>query len=56
MGTGIGRHVSFLDVEIIDNELGQPVVVSHPFDGPAHASVSHTGQLVFTEVILEKGE
>ena len=56
LGTGIGRHVSFLDVEIIDNELGQPVVVSHPFDGPAHASVSHTGQLVFTEVILEKGE
>lgn len=55
LGTGIGRHVSFLDVEIIDNELGQPVVVSHPFDGPAHASVSHTGQLVFTEVILEKG-
>lgn len=56
MGTGIGATVGFQDVEIIDNEQGQPVVTRSPFEGRALASVSHTGKLVMTEVILEKGD
>ncbi len=55
MGTGLGKAVGFLDVEIIDNELGKPEVVASPFKGVIHASVSHSKELVFTEVILEKG-
>lgn len=56
MGTGIGAAVGFQDVEIIDNEKGQPTVTKSPFDGHALASVSHTGKLVMTEVLLEKGD
>lgn len=53
-GTGIGKQVGFQDIEIIDNELGAPVVTKSPFNGQVHASVSHTGQLVMTEIILEQ--
>lgn len=53
MGTGIGKQVGFLDIEIIDNELGAPVVTRSPFAGRVHASVSHTATLVMTEIILE---
>lgn len=54
MGTGIGKVVSFHNVEIIDNEKGAPIVTKSPFDGRAFASVSHTATLVMTEVLLEK--
>lgn len=54
MGTGIGKEVGFQDVEILDNEQGAPIVTQSPFGGRAHASVSHTGDLVMTEIILEK--
>lgn len=53
-GTGIGKQVGFQDIEIIDNELGAPVVTKSPFAGQVHASVSHTGELVMTEIILEQ--
>lgn len=53
-GTGIGSQVGFQDVEIIDNDLGAPVVTKSPFKGQVHASVSHTGELVMTEIILEQ--
>lgn len=53
MGTGIGKEVGFQDVEIIDNQLGAPIVTKSPFRGTVHASVSHTDQLVMTEIILE---
>lgn len=53
-GTGIGRAVSFQDVEIVDNEVGKPVVTRSPHRGPVLASVSHTATLVMTEIILEK--
>ncbi|CAH0416737.1 holo-ACP synthase [Periweissella fabaria] len=53
-GTGIGRELSFLDLEIINNEVGQPVFTKHPFTGRAHVSITHTDKLVMTEVILEQ--
>lgn len=56
MGSGIGKTVGFQDVEIIDNELGAPVVTKSPFAGRVHASVSHTATLVMTEIILESGQ
>lgn len=54
MGTGIGETVGFQDIEIIDNEAGQPQVQKSPFRGRALASVSHTAGLVMTQVLLEK--
>lgn len=53
MGTGIGKEVDFQSVEVLDNQLGAPVVTKSPFNGRALASVSHTATLVMTEIILE---
>jgi len=54
-GTGIGAQVGFHDVEILDNAAGRPEIIRQPFDGPAWISISHTDQLVMTQVILERG-
>lgn len=52
-GTGIGKAVGFQDIAIINDELGKPVVVKSPFEGKVWASVSHTKDLVMTQIILE---
>ncbi len=52
--TGIGDQVGFQDIEIIDNAAGRPIITKSPFCGQSLASVSHTGKLVMTEVVLEK--
>ncbi|AVK62530.1 holo-ACP synthase [Lactobacillus sp. CBA3605] len=54
-GTGIGAEVSFQDIEILDNPMGRPEIKHHPFNGSAWVSISHTDQLVMTQVILERG-
>ena len=41
-------------MEVLNNELGKPIVTKHPFPGKAFVSISHSETLVFTEVILEK--
>ncbi|WP_225048691.1 holo-ACP synthase [Lacticaseibacillus kribbianus] len=51
-GTGLGR-VGLQDVETLSGDAGQPVITKQPYDGPAHVSISHTQDLVMTEVILE---
>lgn len=53
LGTGIGHAVSFQDVEILDDETGKPVLVQHPFEGNGLVSISHTRDLVMTQVLLE---
>lgn len=53
-GTGIGAHVGWHDIEVIDEPNGKPVITHHPFAGKAFVSISHTDDLVFTEVILER--
>lgn len=55
-GTGIGAAVGFHDIEILDDQLGKPALTRHPFDGPGWVSISHTDQLVMTQVILERGK
>lgn len=51
MGTGLGA-VALHAVETLNDASGRPVVTG-PFAGTAHVSISHTDELVFTEVILE---
>lgn len=53
MGTGIGVRIGFQDVEIIDSASGKPEVRRSPYAGQALASVSHTKDLVMTEVLLQ---
>lgn len=54
LGTGIGRELSFLDLELINDSMGRPVFTKHPFVGRVHVSITHTDKLVMTEVILEQ--
>ncbi|KIS04179.1 holo-ACP synthase [Paucilactobacillus wasatchensis] len=53
-GTGIGAKLAFHDIEILNNSVGRPMVTQSIFPGIAHVSVSHTNDLVITQVILEK--
>ncbi|MEI4781427.1 holo-ACP synthase [Streptococcus pasteurianus] len=52
MGTGIGT-LGFKDIEILNNQLGAPVITRSPFSGKCFISLSHTGNLVQASVILE---
>lgn len=51
-GTGLGP-VNLHDVECLNDASGKPVLTAHPFAGKAFVSISHTDELVMTEVILE---
>lgn len=56
-GSGIGKSVGLKDVEILnDEQTGRPVVTAHPFEtqGQALISISHTADLVMTQVLLQK--
>lgn len=52
IGTGIGKDVSFQDVEIINDELGKPVVHA-AFSYNIHVSISHSNSYAVAQVILE---
>lgn len=52
-GTGLGA-VALQAVETLDDAAGKPVLTKHPYSGRALVSISHTGSLVMTEVILEE--
>ncbi len=51
-GTGLGP-VNLHDVECLNDVAGKPVITKHPYAGNAFVSISHTDELVMTEVILE---
>ena len=52
-GTGIGP-VGLQDIEILDvPDTGRPVITKQPFIGTALVSISHTSNLVMTEVVLQ---
>ncbi|OJF91642.1 holo-ACP synthase [Alkalibacterium sp. 20] len=53
LGTGIGE-IGFLDVEILPDSLGKPMVTQSPFNGSVWVSISHTGSIAVAQVILEK--
>lgn len=55
IGTGIGSQAHWQDIEVLPNEAGQPIMVKHPKQGEfnVHISISHTGDMVQSSVILE---
>lgn len=53
LGTGIGKSVSFQDVEILNAENGQPLLTApHPYQ--RHVSITHTNHDAYAVVILEE--
>ena len=51
-GTGIGKHLSFLDIEIISDDKGKPVI-SKPFSEGVHLSISHSRDYAVAQVLIE---
>ncbi|MFT9849653.1 holo-ACP synthase [Aneurinibacillus sp. REN35] len=65
VGTGIGRHFSFQDAEILAEESGKPVInmdasLLEKMTGwrgcMLHVSISHSEQYAIAQVILERRE
>ncbi|MFT4417102.1 holo-ACP synthase [Fredinandcohnia humi] len=52
VGTGIGGSLSFLDIEILSDENGKPIITK-PLHYKAHISISHSKEYAVAQVILE---
>ncbi len=52
LGTGLGV-LSFQDIAILNKPNGKPYFLYHPFKGKGFITISHSKELVITEVILE---
>lgn len=53
IGTGIGKRVSFLDIEVLYDELGKPVVTQELINGRIHVSITHSKQFAAAQVLIE---
>ncbi len=62
LGTGIGKTFSFLDCEIVKNEMGKPFlmvsdktrqVLTLDASLQAHISISHSKEYAIAQVVLE---
>lgn len=52
IGTGIGKELSFQDIEIIPDEKGKPRIVK-PIGNQIHVSITHTKTHAAAQVIIE---
>ncbi|MCK6255287.1 holo-ACP synthase [Fictibacillus sp. KIGAM418] len=52
VGTGIGKHLSWQDIEITKNDNGKPVIFGGT-DKIAHLSISHSKEFAVAQVVLE---
>lgn len=52
-GTGIGKSLSFQDIEIQTDPLGKPYVTK-PFAKGVHLSISHSKNYAIAQVIIEE--
>lgn len=52
-GSGIGKDLSFIDIEIRADERGKPFIVK-PFSQGVHLSISHSEHYAVAQVTIEK--
>ncbi|WP_242145805.1 MULTISPECIES: holo-ACP synthase [unclassified Bacillus cereus group] len=52
VGTGIGKEVSFLDIEIKNDPKGKPVLFTNT-EYIVHLSISHSREFAVAQVVLE---
>jgi holo-[acyl-carrier protein] synthase len=52
-GTGIGKELSFLDIEIASDIHGRPIFTK-PITEGVHLSISHSEEYAIAQVIIEK--
>ncbi|WP_214885944.1 MULTISPECIES: holo-ACP synthase [unclassified Exiguobacterium] len=53
VGTGIAHSLSWRHIEILPDETGRPVMTA-PFSGRIHVSISHSQAYAVAQVILEE--
>lgn len=53
IGTGIAHGLSWRHIEILPDETGRPVMTA-PFAGKIHVSISHSQTYAIAQVILEE--
>lgn len=51
-GTGIGKDLSFQDIEVASDERGKPFIVK-PFQKGVHLSITHSEHYALAQVIIE---
>ncbi|UTR17018.1 holo-ACP synthase [Salipaludibacillus sp. LMS25] len=59
IGTGIGSHLSFKDIEIIPNQFGKPILTDLKRRGKntnIHLSITHTQEFAAAQVVIEDEE
>ncbi|MED4906348.1 holo-ACP synthase [Parageobacillus thermoglucosidasius] len=55
VGTGIGKNVSFHDIQIMHDDQGKPIVVSDMEENcRVHVSISHSRDYAIAQVIIER--
>lgn len=53
VGSGIGKELSFLDIEIQTDEKGKPYIRKPLYEG-VHLSISHSMEYAVAQVVIEK--
>ena len=53
LGTGIGQHVSFQDIEVLNDATGKPVLVCERYSNQTRISITHTSHDAYAVVVLE---
>jgi len=53
LGTGIGRHVSFQDIEVVSDEYGKPSIAACRDGEVIHLSISHSRDYAVAQVVIE---
>ncbi|SDO32290.1 holo-ACP synthase [Alkalicoccus daliensis] len=53
-GTGIGKELAFLDIEIFNNEAGKPELSVSGKEELVHVSISHSREYACAQVIIEE--
>ncbi|WP_394236591.1 holo-ACP synthase [Niallia oryzisoli] len=51
-GTGIGEQLSFLDIQVENDEKGKPFI-SKPRQNGVHLSITHSAEYAAAQVIIE---
>ncbi len=54
-GTGIGKALSFLDIEIAVDQQGKPCIIA-PIARGVHLSISHSKEYAIAQVVIEEVE